>query len=240
MKIGVAVVGAIIQDTSMLYKAINSIEGLTEFDEKVILMDGLPSNTSKPSADKYKAMLKELKITKSNFEIKCFDENIYFKNMLRYLLDNYDCKYWLVIQDDVVIEEFDIYSVLGELDGLDANIISFPHKKIEESTHWFDIIEVIGGYVATHGWSERCFILKSEPFKELIKDNVRGENLFIDTIYQRKMKTSTWKTSSKETKLEYWKEWKCYVNNDVLHKHLVAKRKPSVCVGLPVLNGLNF
>jgi len=67
--------------------------------------------------------------------------------------------------------------------------------------------------------------MKSKPFKKLIEKNERGEDKFIDTIYHRKMKTTTWKTSSKYDQLDYWGDWKCYLNNDILHKHLVGKRK---------------
>jgi len=226
MKVGLCVVGAIIQDESMLYKAINSVESLTDWDEKVILMDGLPENGVPERVEHYDTMLENLKIIKSKFTVKCFDENIYFKNMIRYLLNNYECDYWLVIQDDVIIQDFEVWAELGAMDALDANIISYPHKQILKSNHWFNIIDDLeNGYIQTHGWSERCFLMKSEPFKKLIEKNERGENNFIDTIYHRKMKTTTWKTSSKYDQLDYWGDWKCYLNNDILHKHLVGKRK---------------
>ena len=226
MKVGLCIVGAIIQDESMLYKAINSCEILTDWDEKVILMDGLPDNGVPDRVEQYDKMLENLKIIKSEFEVMCFDENIYFKNMIRYLLDNYDCDFWLICQDDTVIQEFEVWAELGAMHALDANIISYPHKEILKSTHWFDIIEETGnGYVKTHGWSERCFLMNSESIKELIQKNERGSNNFIDTIYHRKMKTTTWKTSSKSDQLDYWDNWKCYLNNNILHKHLVGKRK---------------
>jgi hypothetical protein len=224
MKVGLCVVGAIIQDESMLYKAINSVESLTDWDEKVILMDGLPENGVPERVEHYDTMLENLKIIKSKFTVKCFDENIYFKNMLRYLLNNYDCDFWLVIQDDVVIQKIDVWAELGAMDALEANIISYPHKKILKSNHWFDIIDDLGnGYVASHGWSERCFLMKSSSMKKLIKDDVRGENNFIDTIYHRNKNTKNWK-SSDSAKDEYWNNWRCYLNNNILHKHLVGKR----------------
>ena len=223
MRIGLCVVGAIIKDDSMLYKAISSVESLTDWDEKVILMDGLPETGSPTQSEDYLKMLENLKIIKSKFEVKCFQENIYFKKMLRWLFDNYECDYWLVIQDDTVIQELDIWAELGAMDALDANIMSYPHKPIVKSTHWFKIIEDMeNGYVKTHGWSERCFILKSEPFKELIKNDVRGENNFCDTIYHRFKNTTNF--SSDFQKLEYWEKWRCFLNNDVTHKHLVGKR----------------
>ena len=84
MKVGLCIVGAIIQDESMLYKAINSCEILTDWDEKVILMDGLPAHGVPDRVEHYDKMLENLKIIKSEFEVMCFDENIYFKNMIRY------------------------------------------------------------------------------------------------------------------------------------------------------------
>jgi len=225
MKIGVCIAGAIIQDESMLYKSINSVESLTDWDEKIIMMDGLPTSCSLMKED-YEKMLENLKIIKSKFEIKCFENNIYFKRMLRWLLDNYDCDYWLIIQDDVVIKDLDIWAELGAMDALEANIMSYPHKPILKDTHWFKLIEETGnGYVSCHGWSERCFILKSKPFKDMIKDDVRGENNFIDTIYHRYKNTKNWKDATENQKLEYWEKWRCYLNNNVLHEHLVGKRK---------------
>ena len=185
MKIGVCIVGAIIQDESMLYKAINSVESLTDWDEKVILMDGLPDNGVPMAVEHYDKMLENLKIIKSKFDIKCFDENIYFKNMLRYLLNNYDCDFWLVIQDDVVIEKIDVWAELGAMDALEANIISYPHKKILKSNHWFDIIDDLGnGYVASHGWSERCFLMKSSSMKKLIGIKIQkiGNHLILQKM----------------------------------------------------------
>ena len=60
----------------------------------------------------------------------------------------------------------------------------------------------------------------------MIKDDVRGENNFIDTIYHRYKNTKNWKDGTESLKLEYWDNWRCYLNNNVLHEHLVGKRKP--------------
>ena len=57
MKVGLAVIGAIIQDENMLYQAIKSVESLTDWNEKVILMDGLPETGSPTQADNYAQML---------------------------------------------------------------------------------------------------------------------------------------------------------------------------------------
>tara|TARA_R110001606_G_scaffold185006_2_gene332237 strand:- start:508 stop:1179 length:672 start_codon:yes stop_codon:yes gene_type:complete len=223
MKVGLCVIGAIIQDENMLYKSIESVESLTDWNEKVILMDGLPETASSTQSDNYSQMLEDVKSNKSKFEVKSFDKNIYFKKMLRWLLDNYECDYWFICQDDVVIQELDVWAELGVMNALNANIMSYPHKPIVKSTHWFEIIEDVGDYVKTHGWSERCFILKSEPFKELIKKDVRGENNFCDTIYHRFKNTTNF--SSENQKLEYWDRWRCFLNNNVTHKHLVGKRR---------------
>ena len=224
MRIGLAVIGAVIQDENMLYKSIESVESLTDWDEKVILMDGLPETGSPTQADNYSQMLQDLKSNKPKFQVKCFQENIYFKKMLRWLFDNYECDYWLICQDDAVLGDLDIWAELGAMDALNANIMSYPHKPILKSNHWFKIIEDIGnGYIKSHGWSERCFILKSEPFKELIKKDVRGENHFCDTIYHRFKNTTNF--SSENQKLEYWDRWRCFLNNNVTHKHLVGKRR---------------
>ena len=227
MKVGLCIIGAIIQDKSMLYKSINSVEDLTDFDEKVILMDGLPEHGVPGAVEQYSKMLENLKVIKCEFNVKCFDENIYFKKMLRYLLDNYECDYWLICQDDAVLDKCNITNILKDMIELGANVISFPHKEILKSTHWFTLIEDVGGgYIASHGWSERCFLMKAEHMKELIKNDERGENNFIDTIYHRKKNTTSWKTSSKDSQLEYWNDnWRCYLNNNILHKHLVGKRK---------------
>ena len=159
MRIGLCVVGAIIRDESMLYQAIKSVESLTDWNEKVILMDGLPETGSPIQADNYSQMLEDLKSNKPKFEVKCFEENIYFKKMLRWLFNNYECDYWLICQDDVVIQELDVWAELGVMNALQANIMSYPHKPIVKSNHWFEIIEDVGDYVKTHGWSERLSLI---------------------------------------------------------------------------------
>ena len=230
MKVGLAIVGAFITDESMIYRAMNSGDMNFSFDEHLILIDGCPPNKSEEDKGKYRKYVENLNIISStDYELINFDTNIYFKSMIGLITNFLDIDYWLIIQDDVVLDDLNIEEILEDMIRLDANIISFPHKKIEKSTHWFNLIEdsECGKYQKCHGWSERTFLFRTESFKKLIKKEKGGKNVnnFIDTIYNKKMKTIKWKKSSEEDKMDYWENWKCYISKDILHKHLVGKRK---------------
>ena len=79
MRIGLAVIGAVIQDENMLYKSIESVESLTDWDEKVILMDGLPETGSPTQADNYSQMLQDLKSNKPKFPSEVFSRKYLFQ-----------------------------------------------------------------------------------------------------------------------------------------------------------------
>ena len=155
-------------------------------------------------------------------------ENIYYKPMLDNFIRNNDlAKNLLIIQDDVLLDDFDLEKVLEtKADFDDCKILYFRENRLR-CKHWFNVIDDTQVLIKTHGWSERVYLTTKEDLKDIL-DNLPlkgGKNgKFIDVYYQNMMQRKTWATITDEEQSEYWKNWGTYEHSNIHHKHLVAKR----------------
>lgn len=228
MKIDLVIAGAIIRNESMIEEAINSCPSY-KYNNKYILFDGLSKLRNYDERAKYEDYKNFIKDKYSEFVVIEFEYCIYFRNMIQQFAKISDGDKMLVVQDDVVLPHFDLESVVNLTNSLpDCKILSFPHKVIDKDTHWFEIIESMDNAVKTHGWSERAFICERLHILDIcdnMPNNNRMNNKFIEYIYQTMMRSVKWKRMSDAQKLNYWSKFGCYITNDIIHKHLVGKRK---------------
>lgn len=234
------VVAAITKNEDYIDKAISSVNN-HNFHKKYILLDGAPQGKAKTHYEKYKRYKKNLRKHYPDFEIIEYNECIYYRKILdKFLEENYEAvsKNLLIIQDDVVLDDFDLEKVLQlKADFTDGptpeggfapflKIIYFRENR-RRAPHWFNVIEECGELIKTHGWSERVYLTTKEDLKYILenlpsKGGCNGK--FIEFYYQNMMQRKTWKTITDEEQLDYWKKWGTYEHKDIHHKHLVAKR----------------
>lgn len=229
------VVAAITKNEDYIDKAISSVNN-HNFHKKYILLDGAPQGKAKTHYEKYKRYKKNLRKHYPDFEIIEYNECIYYRKILdKFLEENYEAvsKNLLIIQDDVVLDDFDLEKVLQlKADFTDPflKIIYFRENR-RRAPHWFNVIEECANgveeLIKTHGWSERVYLTTKEDLKYILenlpsKGGCNGK--FIEFYYQNMMQRKTWKTITDEEQLDYWKKWGTYEHKDIHHKHLVAKR----------------
>ena len=228
--------GAIVttNDEQKIEQTIKSIEK-HNFNKKYLLFDGPPQSQLKKNYDgyteghqrytKYKNYIKK---HYPDFEVIEHTENIYYKPMLDNFIRNNDlAKNLLIIQDDVLLDDFDLEKVLEtKADFDDCKILYFRENRLR-CKHWFNVIDDTQVLIKTHGWSERVYLTTKEDLIDIL-DNLPlkgGKNgKFIDVYYQNMMQRKTWATITDEEQSEYWKNWGTYEHNNIHHKHLVAKR----------------
>ena len=227
MKIDLVIAGAIINDPLMIRQAIDSCPEY-DYNEKYILFDGLSHDRSFDEHLQYEQYKELIKSIYSDFKVIEFKECIYFRNMIKGFSKISVADKLLVVQDDVVLPQFDLKSVVDLMNGLpNCKILSFPHKIINENYNWFEIIESEKGSVKTHGFTERSFLCDRKNILRLCEtmpSNNKNNKRFIEFIYNTMMRSRKWKKMSEVEKLEYWSQFGCYLTNDIIHKHLVGKR----------------
>jgi len=228
MKIDLVIAGAIINDPLMIRQTIDSCPEY-DYNEKYILFDGLSHDRSFDEHLQYEQYKELIKSIYSDFKVIEFKECIYFRNMIKGFSKISVADKLLVVQDDVVLPKFDLKSVVDLMNGLpNCKILSFPHKIINENYHWYEIIESQKGSVKTHGFSERCFLCDRKNILnicETMPSNNKNNKRFIEFIYNTMMRSKKWQKMTEVEKLEYWSQFGCYLTNDIIHKHLVGKRK---------------
>lgn len=226
--IDLVVAGAIIKDPLMIRQAIDSCPEY-DYNEKYILFDGLSHDRSFDEClhyEEYKEMIKHIY---SDFKVIEFKECIYFREMIEVFAKNSQADKLLVVQDDVVLPQFDLKSVVNLMNSLsDCKILCFPHKIINENYHWYEIIESQDSLKKTHGFTERSFLCDRKNILnicETMPKNNKNNKRFIEFIYNTMMRSKKWQKMNEEEKLEYWSQFGCYLTNDIIHKHLVGKRR---------------
>ena len=140
----------------------------------------------------------------------------------------HEADYSLIIQDDVILQELNLNGVLNDMIKQDVGWLTFPHKEITKSTHWFEIPEDQSGDMKkVYGVSERVFIVNNKTLQQIFekfKDrNTKREILFIEAIFHRKMMGLPWKRATID-KDEYWATWQSYLHMKIIHYHQVGKR----------------
>jgi len=226
--VDLVIAGAIINDPLMIREAIDSCPEY-DYNEKYILFDGLSHDRSFDEHLQYEQYKAWIKSIYSDFKVIEFKECIYFRNMIKGFSKISVAEKLLIVQDDVVLPKFDLKSVVDLMNGLpNCKILCFPHKIINENYHWYEIIESEKGSVKTHGFSERCFLCDRKNILRLCEtmpSNNKNNKRFIEFIYNTMMRSKKWQKMTEVEKLEYWSQFGCYLTNDIIHKHLVGKRK---------------
>ena len=221
---------AIINDEETLRKTIKSME-VHKFRKKFLLFDGPPDSLLKTDYDRYRKYKESIIKDYPEVEVTEYPENIYYKPMLdQFIRKNYDdiTDELLILQDDVLVDDFDLEEVLVKKDEIEnCKILYFRENRLRCS-HWFNVIDdSLEDVVKTHGWSERVWITNKKDILEIF-DNLPsrgGKNgKFIDVYYYNLMARGSWKTLSEEVKEEHWLKWGTYEHKTIRHKHLVAKR----------------
>tara|TARA_R110000744_G_scaffold293713_1_gene404006 strand:- start:186 stop:875 length:690 start_codon:yes stop_codon:yes gene_type:complete len=222
--------GAIIKQEEYIDKVIHSVDK-HKFKQKFILFDGPPPSRMKTSYNKYKKYKDHIKKHYPDFQVIEYTENLYYKNMLeKFIKENYSVvsQNLLIIQDDVVLDEFDLETTLEIKRDLDECRILYFRENRKRCAHWFNVIDESNpNLIKTHGWSERVYLITKEDLIDILNNlPLKGGKggKFIEFYYQNMMSRKTWATITEEEQLEYWKRWGCYEHKTIHHKHLVAKR----------------
>jgi hypothetical protein len=226
MKVDFVIAGANIIEKTMIDYVIKELPDSSHINKKYILLDG-----PRQLDDDYKQYCETIQNDYPDFIVKCFDKNIYFKEMMKWICNESDAELLFVCQDDVRLHLNNLDNEIENMKYLPfCNIISFPHKKIKyEGTHWFSPHLDLSDYYACHGWSERTFLCKREELLKSIQltendsKSIKTKN-YIDTIYHLKMKTRRWDKMSEREQMDYWVSWGSYISTDVFHSHLVGHR----------------
>ena len=198
-----------------------------KFINKYILFDGPPQLKASTQYDKYKAFIKR------HYPDFKFIENtscIYYRKTLEnFIRENYSelSQNLLIVQDDVVVEDFDLEKVL-ELKAVfdECKILYFRENRLR-CKHWFNVIDDSQELIKTHGWSERAYLITKEDIIDILDDlPLKGgkNGKFIEYYYFNMMKRKSWATITMEEQLEYWMKWGTYEHKSIHHKHLAAKR----------------
>jgi hypothetical protein len=226
--VDLVIVGAIINDPLMIRQAIDSCPEYN-YNGKYILFDGLSKNRTFDESLQYEQYKEDIKTIYSDFEVIEFKECIYFREMIELFAKNSVSHKLFVVQDDVVLPHFDLKSVVDLMNGLpDCKILCFPHKIVDKNYHWYEIIESQDSIKKTHGFTERCFLCDRKNILmicETMPKNNKNNKRFIEFIYHTMMRSKKWQKMSEQQKLEYWSQFGSYLTNDIIHKHLVGKRR---------------
>jgi len=217
------------KDEEKLKQVIKNLEK-HKFNNKYILFDGNPPAKLKSVYDRYTKYKKSYKENYSDFEfIENTDCKYYRKTLETFVRENYTplAKNLLIVQDDVLVDDFDLEEVLETKSGFsDCKILYFRENR-RRCKHWFNVIDDSQVLIKTHGWSERAYLITKEHLIDILnnlpsKGGCNGK--FIEFYYHNMMQRKSWETITMEEQLEYWKTWGCYEHKTVHHKHLATKR----------------
>jgi len=212
-----------------LEKAIKSVDK-HKVNNKYILFDGPPSSQLKPVYERYTKYKNHIKINYPDFKFIENTDCIYYRKTLEtFVRDNFDAlaENLLIVQDDVVLEEFDLEKVLEtKADFSECKILYFRENRLR-CKHWFNVIDDSQELIKTHGWSERAYLITKKHLIDILdnlpsKGGCKGK--FIEFYYQNMMQRKSWETITMEEQLDYWRKWGTYEHNTIHHKHLVTKR----------------
>jgi len=205
-----------------------------KFNNKYILFDGPPLASltqQKGVYERYTKYKNHIKINYPDFKYIENTDCIYYRKTIEtFIRDNFDglAKNLLIVQDDVLLDDFDLEKVLEiKADFSECKILYFREHRLR-CKHWFNTIDDSGVLIKTHGWSERAYLITKEHILEILdnlphKGGKKGK--FIEYYYQNMLQyKARWENLTEEEQLEYWKKWGCYEHPDIRHIHLATKR----------------
>ena len=220
--------GAMTKDEEYICKCIKSIDK-HKFNKKYILFDGPLSGKSNRERDNYGHYKKRIMKYYPDFEVVEYTDNINYKSMVEiFVRKNYKqlAENLLIIQDDIVLGNFDLEIVLQQKETFDECKILYFKEDKKRIKYWFNTIEEFDTLMKTHGWCERSWLSKKSDVMNIF-DNLLllGKTTkFIDIYYDSMISQGGWKNLSQEQQLDFWKNWGCFAHKSIQHKHLKAKR----------------
>ena len=184
-----------------------------KFVNKYILFDG-------SSVERYTKYKKYIKTHYPDFTIVEYQDCRYYRKTLKtFIDDNFEAlsENCLVIQDDIVLDDFDLDKLLETKSVFsECKILYFREHRLRLK-QWFNILDASGVLIKTHGWNEKVYLITKIDLMNLLeKEKV---NYYDDMI-----KDKCWETITEEEQLEYWKQWGCCEHKTIRHKHLQTKR----------------
>ena len=223
--VDLVIAGAIISNPIMIRNAIRSVPDYN-YLSKTIIIDGVPSNTLPERAAEHDKYVADIMTDFPDFTVIHMTSNVYFRKAIESL--KLEADYSLIIQDDVILQELNLNGVLNDIIKQEVGWLTFPHKEITTSTHWYEIPEDQSGDMwKVYGVSERVFIVNNKTLQQIFekfKDrNTKREVLFIEAIFHRKKMGLPWKRGTID-KDEYWATWQSYLHMKIIHYHQVGKR----------------
>ena len=220
--------GAMTKDQEYICKCIKSIDK-HKFNKKYILFDGPVAGKSNRERDNYGHYKKDIMKHYPDFEFVEYTDNINYKSMVEiFVRKNYNqlAENLLIIQDDIVLGNFDLEIVLQQKETFDECKILYFKEDKKRIKYWFNTIEEFDTLMKTHGWCERSWLSKKSDVMNIF-DNLLllGERTkFIDIYYDSMISQGGWNNLSQEQQLDFWKNWGCFAHKSIQHKHLKAKR----------------
>ncbi len=184
-----------------------------KFKNKYILFDG-------NSLERYTKYKKYIKTHYPDFTIVEYQDCRYYRKTLKtFVDDNFEAlsENCLVIQDDIVLDDFDLDKLLETKSVFsECKILYFREHRLRLK-QWFNILDASGVLIKTHGWNEKVYLITKIDLMNLLeKEKI---NYYDDMI-----KDKCWETITEEEQLEYWKQWGCCEHKTIRHKHLQTKR----------------
>ena len=222
--------GAMTKDQEYICKCIKSIDK-HKFNKKYILFDGPVAGKSNRERDNYSHYKKDIMKHYPDFEFVEYTDNINYKSMVEiFVRKNYKqlAENLLIIQDDIVLGNFDLEIVLQQKETFDECKILYFKEDQKRIKYWFNTIEEFDTCMKTHGWCERSWLSKKSDvmniFDNLLREGHLASTKFIDIYYDSMISQGGWNNLSQEQQLDFWKNWGCFAHKSIQHKHLKAKR----------------
>ena len=189
-----------------------------KFINKYILFDGPPEHN-----DRYTKYKKYFKDNYSDFKVIENTDCIYYKKLLqKFIKNNFDVisKNCLIIQDDVLLDDFDLEKVLETKAVFsECKILYFREHRLRLN-NWFNIIDDSGVLIKIHAPDDsykKVYLISREYLQELLlKEKVN--------YYEELLRDKTWETITQEEQLDYWRKWGTYEHKTIRYKHLATKR----------------
>lgn len=209
-----------------LSKVIESLDK-QKFKNKYILFDGCSTNEGPCiQKDKYIKYKNSYKVHYPDFQfIESSECNYYKKNLQLFIKDNFEAlaKNLFVIQDDIILDDFDLEKVLNSKAVFDECRILYFREHRLRCNHWFNIIEDKQDLLKTHGWNEKVYLTDKKHLVKIL-DILPNDIKFTKFYYDNLMKDKTWETITEKEQLDFWNTWGCYEHKTIHHKHLSTKR----------------
>jgi len=188
-----------------------------KFVNKYILFDG-------SSLERYTKYKKYIKLNYPDFTIVEYQDCRYYRETLKtFIDDNFEAlsENCLVIQDDIVLDDFDLYKLLETKSVFsECKILYFREHRLRLK-QWFNILDASGVLIKTHGWNEKVYLITKIDLHKFLGNLLEKEKI---NYYDDMIKDKCWETITEEEQLEYWKQWGCCEHKTIRHKHLQTKR----------------